>query len=75
MVASLRQLLEIAEKGELRGFEFSVEDIRGREKFCALGSYKRRPSHGAQAAMRLAMRMASLEDKRQEEDGTVPGFY
>lgn len=74
MILALRQILEIAERGELRGVEFSVEDVRGKEKFCALGSYKRRPAHGAQAAMRLAIRMAGLEDQRQEdEDSTLTG--
>lgn len=68
MVATLRQLLEIAEKGELRGVEISAEDVHGKEKFFAEGTYRRRPSHGAQAAMRLAMRMAGLEDQRQQDE-------
>lgn len=72
ILLALQQLTALAQKGELRGFQFSVEDVHGKEKLCALGSYSRRPAHGAQAAMRLAMRMGHLEDQRQEEEGGEP---
>lgn len=76
LTTTLRQLLEIAERGELRGYELAAEDVRGNERFFVVGSYKARPQHGAQAAMRLAMRMGNLADRRQEEnddDDTMTG--
>lgn len=64
----LRQLSVIAERGELRGVQIAVEDIRGTEKFCARGSYERNPRHGVQAALRLAMRMGYRADQREFEE-------
>jgi hypothetical protein len=65
LVAMFEFWLDLAKRGELLGAGVFGQDVNGLHEMTVSGDYRRRPSKGAAAALRVASRLAEMDDSCQ----------
>lgn len=68
VVNALRQLLEAAERGQIRGLAFVVKVAHGDNRAGLAGTYKRHPGAALRAAFKLEQHLSHCDSEFAESE-------